>query len=324
MEQEWFPLLLPHHCLDRVGVKWGQRVVELQQKKLSIRNQTGLLFVLPGLVFFTVFLMIPVLGSFIISLTSWEGISFSTIKFIGFQNYLQFLHDATLRTALINNLMFIVFAVSGEVLLAVFLAVLLEKGLPGSKFFRGVYFMPYVVSTVVIGILFGFIFSSGIGLVNPFLKAIGLGRFAHSWLGDRRSALGVLIVIYVSQNFGIFMILFVAGLKAIDEELYHSAHIDGANAWQSFFYISLPCLHQVTTVVILLAIINSLKLFELVYMLTFGGPAHGTEVLTTWIYYVGFTLDKMGYGSAISVLLLVIAAFVTAIELKTSSVLQKE
>jgi raffinose/stachyose/melibiose transport system permease protein len=293
-------------------------------RRQSLRDQVGLLFITPALVFFSVFLMVPVVGSFIISLTSWEGFSYDLIRFVGFENYINFAHDKTLHTALINNLMFILFAVSGEVVLALFLAVLLEKQLPGSRFFRGVYFMPNVVSTVVIGILFGFIFSSGVGLINPFLNAVGLGRLARPWLGDRRSAMGVLIVIYVWQNFGMFTILFVAGLKAIDDELYQSAQMDGANAWQRFCYISLPSLHRVTTVVILLAVINSLKLFELVYMLTFGGPAHGTEVLTTWIYYVGFTINKMGYGSAVSVLLLLIAALVTAVQLKVSAVLQKE
>jgi ABC-type sugar transport system permease subunit len=194
------------------------------------------------------------------------------------------------------------------------LAVLLEQGLRGSNFFRGVFFIPTVMSFVVVGIVFMLLLSPELGLVNPLLRGVHLGGLQRAWLGERATALPTVIGVDVWKNFGLSMFLFVAGLKSIPREYYEAASIDGANAWQRFWSITLPALRPVTAVVVTLASINTLKLFDLVYVMTAGGPNHSSEVLTTWMYQQGFKFNNMGYGSAIAVVLLIVTFILTAIQ----------
>ena len=274
------------------------------------------LFILPALVFYTVFLALPIVGAVFISLLNWSGISLNDVGWAGISNYVTLVQDEIFWQSLQHNLTFIVTGSSSIVIVGLLLAVLLERGLPGSNFFRGAFFIPTVMSMVVVGIVFMLILSPELGLINPMLRSLGLDSLTPAWLGDPATALGTIIASTVWKNFGFAMFLFVAGLKNIDSELYEAAAIDGSNTWQSFWRITMPVLWPVTTLVIVLISINTLKLFDLVYVMTHGGPNHASEVLTTWMYFQGFMYNNMGYGSAVAVVLLVITLVFTLIQFK--------
>ncbi|MBV7338802.1 sugar ABC transporter permease [Chloroflexi bacterium TSY] len=273
-------------------------------------------FILPALIFYTIFLAIPIVGTVFISLLDWSGLSLNDIKWAGIRNYIALTEDDVFGLSLKHNLIFIVVGSSGIVVRGLFLAVLLERGLPGSNFFRGVFFVPTVMSMVVVSVVFMLILSPELGLVNPLLRQIGLGSLERAWLGDPGTALYTVITVDVWKNFGFAMFLFVAGLKSIDAELYEASRIDGAAPWQSFWRITMPILWPVTTLVIILVSINTLKLFDLIFVMTAGGPNHASQVLTSWMYLQGFTYNNMGYGSAIAVVLLVLTFILTLIQFK--------
>ena len=272
------------------------------------------LFVLPALAFYAVFLALPIVGVVVISLLDWSGLSMNDIAWAGLDNYQTLASDPVFWQALLHNVVFIGVGASAMVVLGLTLAVLLEQGLRGSNFFRGVFFIPTVMSFVVVGIVFMLLLSPELGLVNPLLRGLHLGGLQRAWLGERATALPTVIGVDVWKNFGLSMFLFVAGLKSIPREYYEAASIDGANAWQRFWSITLPALRPVTAVVVTLASINTLKLFDLVYVMTAGGPNHSSEVLTTWMYQQGFKFNNMGYGSAIAVVLLIVTFVLTAIQ----------
>lgn len=274
------------------------------------------LFVLPALAFYTLFLALPIVGVVLISLLDWSGLSMNDIAWAGIDNYRTLANDDVFWKAFLHNIVFIGAGASAMVVLGLVLAVLLEQGLRGSNFFRGVFFVPTVTSMVVVGIVFVLILSPELGLVNPLLTDLNLSGWRRAWLGDPDTALLSVIGADVWKNFGFSMFLFVAGLKNIPSEFYEAASLDGANAWRRFWDITLPALRPVTAMIIALVSINTLKLFDLVYVMTAGGPNHTSEVLTTWMYAQGFMFNKMGYGSALAVVLLMITFVITIIQFK--------
>ena len=277
------------------------------------------LFVLPALSFYAVFLALPIVGVVVISLLNWSGLSMNDVAWAGLDNYRTLAGDPVFWQALLHNVIFIGGGASTMVVLGLALAVLLEQGMRGSNFFRGVFFIPTVMSMVVVGIVFMLLLSPELGLVNPLLRGVHLGGLQRAWLGERATALPTVIGVDVWKNFGLSMFLFVAGLKGISREYYEAASIDGANAWQRFWSITMPALRPVTAVVVTLVSINTLKLFDLVYVMTAGGPNHSSEVLTTWMYQQGFKFNNMGYGSAIAVVLLIVTFVLTTIQLTVLS-----
>lgn len=263
-------------------------------------------FLLPALVFYVVFLLVPLLGTLALSLTEWTGFNFADIRFVGSDNFRAMGQDPVFWQSLRHNVGFLGGSVVLKTVVALLLALALDQRLPFSNLFRGVYLMPAVISLVVVGVVFTLLFSPSLGLVNPFLTAIGLGRFAGAWLGDPALALPILIVIDAWHGFGLYMFLFISRLIAIPQDLHDAAFVDGANGWQDIRDVTLPLMKSMVAMVVLLAAIESLKMFSLVYVMTKGGPSHATEVLSTWAYFQAFTANKIGYGSAILVVLLII------------------
>lgn len=263
-------------------------------------------FLAPALLFYAVFLLVPLLGTLALSVTSWSGFNIADIEFVGLQNFRALGNDGTFWLSLRHNVTFLVGSVVLKTTVALVLALALDQNLPFSNFFRGVYLMPTVISLVVVGVVFTLVLSPSLGLINPFLEAIGLGRFAGGWLGDPDLALPVVVAIDVWHGFGLYMFLFISRLIAIPQDLHDAAFVDGANGWQDILHITLPLMKSMVAMVVLLASIEALKLFSIVYVMTKGGPNHATEVLSTWAYFQAFTANNVGYGSAILVVLLVI------------------
>ncbi len=263
-------------------------------------------FLAPALIFYALFLVVPLAGTILLSVTEWSGFNFADIKFSGLANYAAMRADPIFWQSLLHNGLFLVGGIVLKTCFALAMALALEQNMRFAKLFRGIYLMPTVLSLVVVSVVFSLALSPSLGLINPFLEKIGLGSLAGGWLGDARRALPVLIVIDLWHGFGLYMFLFIARLASIDQELHEAAFVDGANGFQDIRYITLPLLRGTAMMVLLLAAIDSLKLFANVYVMTKGGPNHHTEVLSTWAYFQAFTANRVGYGSAILVVLLII------------------
>jgi raffinose/stachyose/melibiose transport system permease protein len=271
-------------------------------------------FLAPALIFYAIFLLVPLLGTLLLSLTNWSGFNIADIEFVGLDNFRALGNDEVFWQSLRHNVTFLFGSVILKTAVALFLALALDQHLPFSNLFRGVYLMPTVISLVVVGIVFGLVLSPSLGLINPFLTAIGLERFTGTWLGSPQMALPIVVAIDVWHGFGLYMFLFISRLMAIPQDLHDAAFVDGANGWQDIVHITLPLLKSMVAMVVLLASIESLKLFSIVYVMTKGGPSHATEVLSTWAYFQAFTANKVGYGSAILVMLLVITFILAYIQ----------
>lgn len=263
-------------------------------------------FLAPALIFYVIFLLVPLVGTLALSVTEWNGFNIADIRFVGGDNFRAMGDDPVFWQSLRHNIVFLGGSVVLKTFVALLVALALDQRLPFSHLFRGVYLMPTVISLVVVGIVFMLLFSPSLGLINPFLESIGLGRFAGAWLGDPNLALPILVVIDTWHGFGLYMFLFISRLIAIPQDLHDAAFVDGANAWQDILHVTLPLMKSMVAMVVLLASIEALKMFSLVYVMTKGGPNHATEVLSTWAYFQAFTANKIGYGSAILVVLLVI------------------
>jgi ABC-type sugar transport system permease subunit len=284
--------------------------------RLRRREQAiGFAFVAPAVVTFVMFMAIPMFLTFVISLFDWSGISLNSLHFTGFDNYTKMFHDPVFWKALRNNLIFLALGMTASVVLGLFVAVLLERNLPGSAFFRGIFFLPTVLSTVVIGIVFTFLLSPVFGILKPIFATVGI-HFNIGLLGDPHTALFTIIGVETWRSFGFAMFLFVAGLKSLDHSLNEVAQLDGASSWQIFWSITLPQLRPVTLLVATLVGIQTLKLFDLVYVMTGGGPSNASDVFTTYSYNQAFNYNNVGYGSAIAVMLLLLTFGFTLLRFK--------
>lgn len=282
------------------------------RKSLSKKQaRTAYALILPGLLFYIPFHFLPILAVFFFSLLKWKGYSFSTMTWAGWENYATIIKDKIFWQSLAHNLEFVAIVVVIQTIVSLGLAILLEQKLPLTKFFRGVYFMPTVLSLVVVGLLFGFIFTPSQGLLNAFLRVIGL-TVQPVWLGNPKLALFVLMFVFMWKEFGLSMFLFIAGLESIPEDLFDAAKVDGANPWKILVNIIVPLIGETITVVIVLTTIGCLRLFDLVVVMTKGGPFFATEVLATRMYSQSFKYGKVGYGSAIAVVLFILTFLISA------------
>jgi ABC-type sugar transport system permease subunit len=281
------------------------------------RNRFAYSLLVPGYLFFIPFRLLSIIAIFVMSFVSWKGYSFSTIKWAGLDNFTRLINDPIFWKSLWHTIQFVLIVVVVQTVLALFLAILLEQHLPLTKFIRGIYFMPTVLSLVVVGILFGYIFSPSSGVVNALLRTLGSEIQPH-WLGDPKIALYLIMAITTWKEFGLAMFIFIAGLEAIPLDLFDAAKVDGANSWAILRNIILPLIKETTTVVVILTTVNCLKVFDLIWVMTKGGPFYATEVLATRMYTQTFNHGNFGYGSAIASVLFILTFVVSVIQMKVS------
>jgi ABC-type sugar transport system permease subunit len=255
---------------------------------------------------FGVFLVYPLLHTVYLSLTEWAGFDLNKITFVGFDNFKLIPPDWVFWKALRNTMYFVVGTTVFLNLLGLGLAVFLNSGSRLTHLVRTLIFIPVLLSPVIVGVMWSRIFDP-FGVLNQILEKIGLIKIPIFWLGDRRMALISVIGATIWQWVGYDMILYLTGLQQIPEELYEAARIDGANRLQLLRRITLPLLKGVATMVILLNLIGGVRVFDIVYVMTKGGPNHNTEVLATHLYEVAFWFNKMGYASVIAVIILAIS-----------------
>lgn len=266
----------------------------------------GLYYLLPGLLIYLIFTFWPILQTLRASFLDWEGLA-PAKSFIAFGNYLQVLGGSKFWLALSHNLIFIVFYSIFPIFLGLLLASLLGRyPLKGFTFFRTILFLPQVLSMVVIGVAWRWIFNPGFGPLNLLLKAIGLGSLARPWLGDFNWALPAVGSIGTWVQYGFCMVLFLAGMQKIPVEYYEAAALDGAGSWQELMHITIPGLRSEIGVALITTIISALRVFDLVFVTTRGGPGESTLVTGFLVYRSAFLQNQTGYASAIAILLTLI------------------
>lgn len=279
------------------------------------RPYQAYLFLLPGLAVYVVFVLIPIFGTFRYSFFDWTG--FSPPTFIGLANYVELTKDADFWKAIGNNAFFVIFYTLIPILLGLFLTSLMTRGrLRGLVIFRTGLFLPQVMSPVVVGIIWRWLFALD-GPINELLRAVGLAAWARPWLGDFTFAPYAVGVVGSWVQYGLCMVLFIAGAQSIDEELYDAARVFGANAWQQFRHVTLPGLRQQILVAFVLTFIAALRVFDLVFVLTrSGGPGKQTLVTSILVYQQTFNRNRAGYGAAIAVVMTLIIVLVSVVVLR--------
>lgn len=254
-------------------------------------------FVLPALIIFVVFSIIPLITSGIYSLFQYDGIG--TMEFIGLQNYIRmFTEDSYFPKSVLNSLVLVSASLFIQLPISLGLAMLLAKGVKGEKYFRTIYFLPVVISSMVIGQLWIKIFHSEYGLLNTLISTVTGQVFDFSWLSNPDTAFMATVVPAVWQYIGYHMLIFYAGIKSISPDYYEAAMIDGASKWQTNIKITIPLLAPVIKTCSIFAITGSLRAFDLIYVMTGGGPNHASDVPATLMYNNLFRRGLYGYGSA--------------------------
>ena len=278
------------------------------------RTEKGILFILPALVIFVIFILLPTAQTLRYSFTQWDGLR--TPQWTGLANFSRaFLVDKIFLRSFLNNALYIVGTFLVEVALGLGMAILLAKPYRGFGVFRTFFFAPYVISMVATGLLWGFIYDYNFGLANSFLSLIGLSRFARPWLADTSTALAAVTIASGWKYAGLYMIIFYAALQQIPTELYEAANLDGASGWKQARYITLPLLFPTLRVALLLCIAGGFGAFALFFAMTNGEPFHSTEIPSTWIIKHAFDRKNMGYGAALTLILTVVSAGISLLYL---------
>jgi raffinose/stachyose/melibiose transport system permease protein len=289
-----------------MGIKKGQNKI------------SPYLYIMPIMVLSLAVIYYCIGFTLISSFTDWDGMS-TSMNFIGFKNYLRIFHDKTFYIALKNNLIFFAGTIFTQAAVGLLLAVLLKQKLPGSNLFKAAFFLPISMAPAIIAAIFRIILNPTFGELNTFLREIHLSFLAKPWLGDPRFALLSIIVVNIFQWMGFSMITYYAGLMALPDDVYEAAYVDGAGFWKTFFLITVPMLKTTTNVLIILGIVGSLKTFDIVMLLTRGGPGRSTAFLNTYLYENALNNFKGGYAATIGVMILVIALIMSALQTYLSS-----
>lgn len=274
----------------------------------------GYLFLSPSLLGFLVFLVFPIVFSLIISFTDWDMVSgFGRMNCVGLQNYFSMMQDRNVRKALINNVIFAVSTVPVTVMLAMFLAIVLNDKVYLKGFFRMACFIPYITSITAVSVVWLAMFNPSSGPINTILRSIGVTN-PPKWISSPQTALLSIIIISVWMGVGYCMVLYLAALQNIPQSYYEAAEIDGAMGFSKFRYITLPLISSTIFMLLITRLITSFEVFGLISVMTGGGPVKSTTVLVYEIYTQSFQYYRFGYASAIAWLLFAIIFAVTAVQ----------
>lgn len=263
-------------------------------------------FVLPAFLIYFVFALIPI--GYNIYMSFFRTDLMSPGEWVGLKNYFNLLKDKIFVTAVKNNFLMVGGSLIAHLGFALLLAALIfqTRGLKGKGFFQTVYFLPSVLCGVAVGLTWKFIYHGNFGIINQFLTNIGKEEMTRVWLNDKSTAMMSVIVVVMWQFVGYHMVIQLAGMKNISASYYEAARIDGAGNWQQFWHITMPLLRPILKIDAVLIITGSLKYYDLISVMTEGGPNHATEVMSTYMFFKGFRQLKYGYSSAIGVILLIL------------------
>ncbi|WP_431801252.1 carbohydrate ABC transporter permease [Halobacillus andaensis] len=272
-------------------------------------NLTIFLFIAPAFIVYAVYVLYPIYSTFNYSFYEWDGMSDKT--FIGLQNYVQLFNDSIFWSALTNNTWVVLISIFVQIPLGLIMALMLFAPIRGIRLMNSVYFFPFLMSTVAIGLLWVLMYDPINGVINQLVTLLGFENV--SWLSESNTAMIAVLLVVVWQFSPFYMILFKAAIVGVPEELYEAAEMDGANTLTKFIRITFPMLIPTIVSSSILAIVGSLKAFDIFYIMTGGGPNHSTEIMGTYMFKQAFVNFNMGYASAIAFLMFFIALIVTII-----------
>ncbi len=285
----------------------------MKAKNANRELASGILFLLPNFLGFAVFTALPVLLGLVISFSDYNG--FKQFSLVGFENYIHMFQDEYFRISLLNNIFFTATSVPLTILASLLMALALNKPISGGSAFKTVYFFPSITSMVAVGIIWSLLFNVSSGPVNAFLRNLGVQN-PPGWLTSTKWAMFAVVLVSVWRGAGYYMVMILAGLKTIPGHLYEAADVDGANPFQKFWRITLPSLSPTMFLVTIMSIISSFQVFDLVSVMTKGGPGRATNVLVYRIYQEGFKYMKFGYASAMAYFLFLIILVVTLVQFR--------
>ncbi|WP_096436440.1 carbohydrate ABC transporter permease [Alteribacter populi] len=288
----------------------NQNIVRGQRNNKIKRFAVIASFLSPALILYGVFMLYPMADAVRYSLFDWNGAS-PTMNFVGIENYARLATDTLFFRALGNNLLWVVLSLTLMVIPTLVLAVLISKVKRGKTFFRAAFYLPSVLSLAVVGVLWSKIYDPTMGPINIFLRAVGFDFMARNWLGEQMFVIPALVIASTWAFYGLYMILFLAGLQSIEPQMYEAADIDGAGPIRKFWYITVPSLRNTMNVVISMVIIHALKGFALIWIMTQGGPFYMSEVVSTLVYKTAFSMNQVSYATAQSVVLGIIIIIFT-------------
>lgn len=285
------------------------------KRKRAIRdNLVGYAFIIPNLIGYAMFIFIPVCFSFVLSVMKWDG-SRAPMEFVGMQNFIQIFNDSLFTKALLNTLKYAIMTVPPTLVLALLLAVLLNNKIKGIAIFRTAIYFPYIASIVAVGAVWNMLFQPQFGPINEFLKWIGILN-PPRWVVDVKWAMVAISIVTVWKYMGYYMIVYLAALQGISGELYEAAGMDGANGWQKLWHITIPMLTPTTFFVLIMFTIQCFKVFDLVYVMTGGGPGNATKTLVNYVYEKAFVSWQLGPASAGAIVLFAVVLVITLVQFR--------
>jgi len=290
----------------------------LPPTSLLLEKGAPLLWIGPGLLVFFVFVHLPIILQLAMSFTAGAPGSGEGLKFIGLANFRTLIADADYWASIVNNVWFAVATVIGKLVLSLALALALNSAFVGQNIFRTIFFLPVILSFVAIGVIWGFMFQYDYGAINQLLTRLGLTFLVEDWLGDPRFALWSIVLVDIWKWTGFHMVIYLAGLQALPRELQEAASVDGASATQRLFHITLPLLSRYTATNVVIATLGAFSVFDLIYVMTQGGPFGSTQVAMMQVYLQAFQFHRLGYASTQATVLLAIIAIVSIVVMRLS------
>lgn len=284
-------------------------------KKKSGFDRVAFAFIAPAFLFFTLFIIVPTIASVYYSFTSWDGLN-PVVKFIGLANYKEIFTSARFGNALKNTVILTVFISLLENAMALILALLVDHVRWGKNFFRSAFYVPVLISGIVSGFIWKIMYNYNFGAINSILNSAGLGELKQDWLGNPKLTLLMVGVVLVWKGAGYYMIIYLASLQSVPTDVVEAAAIDGASPWQRFKAITIPLISGAFTINFTLSLINGLKVFDQISVMTDGGPGFTTETIVYLLYKVGFNEGRQGFGTAVGIVLLFIIIILNAVQQK--------
>ena len=296
----------------------NKKNVENRSRALVWREtRVAYLFLLPALVFFVGFVIVPM---FLCLYTSFFNYTMNDFTFVGLANYIEMFNDPVFRKAFVNTVIIVIVAVPTVTIFSLWVSASIYKMHSISRsFFRCVFYLPVVTGTVAVSVVWKWMFNKYNGLLNYILNSTGLVDEKISWLGDERFALACIILILFTTSIGQPIVLYIAALGNVDNSLVEAAEVDGATKLQTFWQIKWPSIMPTTLYIVVITTINSFQCYALIQLLTSGGPNHATDTIMYYIYYEAFKLNRYGYGNAMGVFLAIVIAIFSALQFKLTN-----
>lgn len=285
----------------------SNQIKTVKKGRLKKDDKWAWIMLAPNVVGFFMFMFIPMIATFVLSFTQYDMLS--TPKFIGLKNYIDMFHDKIVWQVTFNTIIYTIITVPIGMCISLLLAVVLDSPIKGRRFFRGTFFLPSIISMVVVSIVWQWIYNPQYGILNYVIGFLGIEP--QNWLGNANTALISLAAVGIWKRSGYDMMLFLSGLQSIPDTYYEAAKLDGASKWQQFRYITVPLLKPTTFFVFIMAMISSFQVFDQVNLMTQGGPGRSSSVLVHYLYQNAFQYFDLGYACAIAYLLFAIVLIIT-------------